>query len=86
MDITFWTWNTKYSKEKKNSILSHMRTIKSKNLNWTQIYRYKKKDDIQIWNEFLLIVIAQIRILTQMTTSNSKDKNVKIIFIALQSQ
>lgn len=62
-----------------------MHITKIRKPNWTHIYSYKKKDDIQIWNYFLLIVIAQIIILTQTTTSNNKDKNVKTIFLAFQS-
>lgn len=61
-----------------------MHITKIRKPNRTHIYSYKKKDDIQIWNYFLLIVIAQIIILTQTTTSNNKDKNVKTIFLAFQ--
>ena len=59
--------------------------MKVRKPNWTHIYRYKKKDDIEIWNDFLLTVIAQVGILAQTTTSNNKDKNVQIIFLAFQS-
>ena len=62
-----------------------MHITKVRKPNWTHIYSYEKKDDIQIWNYFLLIVIAQILLLTQTTTSNNKDKNVKTIFLAFQS-
>lgn len=41
----------------------------------------KKEGGIDIWNDFILIVIAQIKIFTQMTTS-SNDENVTIIFTA----
>lgn len=41
------------------------------------IYRSKKEEGIDFWND--LIVIAQIKIFTQMMTSNN-NKNVKIIF------
>lgn len=84
-ETLFGNWNSNIQKKRKDSILSHMHITKIRKPNWTHIYSYKKKDDIQIWNYFLLIVIAQIIILTQTTTSNNRTRMWKQFFLAFQS-